>query len=153
MGELCATGDPSVVLAAYGLGSCIGVSVYDPVAKVGGLAHVMLPSSRDVTFKASAFRFADLAVPALIEKVQQLGATRKRLICRIAGGAHMLFAGSSDGFKIGERNIEAVGEALLRCGLTPAAKDTGGSRGRTVRLFVDTGRVLVRTVGQGDVEL
>ncbi len=154
MGEICATRDTSAVLIAYGLGSCIGVSLYDAVAKVGGLAHVMLPSSKESSSQGLGYRFADVAVPALVDKMQQLGAGRKRLICRIAGGAHMLFApGSSDGFKIGERNIEAVAEALARCGVTPAAKEIGGSRGRTLRLYLSTGRVFVKTVGQQDIEL
>jgi len=154
MGELCTTRDPLVVLAAYGLGSCIGVSVYDPVARVGGLAHVMLPCSREVSSQKLSYRFADVAVPSLLERVQQLGAMRKRLICKIAGGAHMLaLAGNSDGFKIGERNAEAVAEALGQCGIKPLATEVGGTRGRTMRLFVENGRVFVKTVGQMDLEL
>lgn len=154
MGELSVTRDPAVVLASYGLGSCIGVSVYDPVAKVGGLAHVMLPSSKEVACQGLGNRFADVAVPALVEKALQMGAVKKRLVCRLAGGARMLLgANASDGFKIGERNIEAVGEALKRCGITPAAEDTGGLKGRTLRLYVDTGRVIVKVIGQVDREL
>ncbi|MDO8690644.1 MAG: chemotaxis protein CheD [Dehalococcoidia bacterium] len=115
MGEICTARDPLVVLAAYGLGSCVGVSVYDPVAKVGGLAHVMLPSSREVSLQKLSYRFADVAVPALLEQVQKLGAIRKRLICKIAGGARMFaMLGSSDGFKIG-------GAQCRGCGGSPGA--------------------------------
>lgn len=154
MGEIEVTRDAKAVLAAYGLGSCVGVSVYDPVARVGGLAHVMLPNSREAASQGLGFRFADIAVPALIQKMQELGASPRKMVCRLAGGAHMLFApGSQNCFNIGDRNVEAVHEALRKCGVVPVAKDVGGSRGRTVRLFMGTGQVFVKIAGQGDTEL
>ncbi len=154
IGELYVTKDTSLVLAAYGLGSCVGVSVYDPAIKAGGLAHVLLPSSAQANQETSGNRFADVAVPSLVQKLLDLGAKRKHLICKIAGGAQTLVVpGHSNGFRIGERNVEAVREALRILGIVPSALDTGGSRGRTVRLFMDTGKVFVRIVGKEDVEL
>ncbi|MCL5960864.1 MAG: chemotaxis protein CheD [Chloroflexi bacterium] len=154
IGGLHVTKDSSSILVAYGLGSCIGVSAYDPVAKVGGLAHVMLPNSKEAARQPTSNKFADVAVPTLIRELVKLGAAQSRLVCRIAGGAQMLNApGHLNGFKIGERNIEAVLQALQQYKITPRASHTGGSQGRTMRFFIDTGRVFVRTAGQEEVEL
>ncbi len=154
IGELQVTKNPSTVLTAYGLGSCVGVSLYDPVSRVAGLAHVMLPSSREVSHKTAGYKFADLAVPALVQKVLKLGATRGGLVCKLAGGAQMLAApGNGNGFRIGERNVEAVVNALRQYQIVPQAMDTGGGHGRTVRLVVETGQVLVRSAGGKMVEL
>ncbi len=154
IGEMKVTKDPTVVLAAYGLGSCVGVSVYDPVVRVGGLAHVMLPSSKEANHSTPGYKFADLAVPALIEQLMREGSKGKGLVCKLAGGAQVLSApGRNNAFRIGERNVEAVKEALRQLGITPTAMDTGGSRGRTLRLVVHTGQVLVKTVGGQSMEL
>ncbi|MCL5025277.1 MAG: chemotaxis protein CheD [Chloroflexi bacterium] len=151
IGELYATRDPSAVLAAYGLGSCVGVSVFDPVARVGGLAHIMLPSSKDATQQTSGYKFADIAIPALLQRLLELGSMPRSLVCKIAGGAQILMAPDHmNSFRIGERNIEAVMNALQQYNIVPKAMDTGGSHGRTLRLLMGTGQVLVRTVG-GDI--
>ncbi len=154
IGGLQATRDSSAILVAYGLGSCIGVSAYDPVVKVGGLAHVMLPSSKEVSKQPLSNKFADIAIPNLIGELAKLGAAQERLVVRIAGGAQMLNApGHEGGFRIGERNIEAVLEALRQFQLRPKAKHVGGSQGRTLRFFIDSGRVFVKTAGREEVEL
>ncbi len=154
IGELHVSRDRTTVLTAYGLGSCVGVSLYDPVARVGGMAHVMLPSSKDANHQTSGYKFADLAVPALVEGVLKLGGKRDSLICKIVGGAQMLIApGHTNGFRIGERNVEAVMEALREWRIVPRAMDTGGAHGRTVRLVVKTGQVTVRKAGGSTVEL
>lgn len=153
IGELYVTNDEAAVLAAYGLGSCVGVSIYDPVARVGGLAHIMLPTSREAAFESASTKFADVAIPILVERSVKLGAAPHRIICKIAGGAQLIAPGHLNGFRIGERNVEAVREALRQHRIEPRAADVGGSQGRTMRLFVDSGRVLVRTVGHPDVEL
>ena len=154
IGELYVTREKSLILASYGLGSCVGVSVYDPISKIGGLAHVMLPNSKESSRQISYYKFADIAIPALIQEMLKLGAKQRSIICKIAGGAQMLTApGHVNGFRIGERNVEAVMQLLRQHRITPTAMDTGGSQGRTLRLFIDNGSVFVRTVGGGDVEL
>jgi chemotaxis protein CheD len=154
IGELFATREMSLVLAAYGLGSCIALSAYDPAIKAAGLAHIMLPDSSEVSYSGLGHKFANVAVPALIKELVKLGAKPSRLICKVAGGAQMLASPAQvNGFRIGERNVGAVKEALRAHGIVPQAADTGGSQGRTIRVFVDTGLVVVRTVGKGDIEL
>jgi chemotaxis protein CheD len=154
IGELYVTGDPTLVLAAYGLGSCIGLSLYDPIAKVGGLAHVLLPSSKEANHQTSSCKFADIAVPELIRALTKAGAQPRRMICKIAGGAQMLaMAGHTNGNGIGHRNAEAVGEALKEFRISPSTAQTGGSQGRTLRLVVGTGQVFVRTAGQTETEI
>lgn len=146
LGRLEASGAPGQVLTALGLGSCIGLMMIDPAARVGGLAHVMLPAVRgDASLPG---KFADTAPPALLAAVEALGARRHRLIIKIAGGAQMFSSGSgARTLNVGERNEAAVREALAKLGLSVAAADTGGTRGRTVRLDVTTGRTTVRLAG------
>lgn len=154
MGDLQASRDPSTVLVAYGLGSCIGVCMYDPVVLIGGLAHVMLPSSREVQGWQTSSKFADCAIAQLIEKMTRLGSGPRRLQARIAGGARMLTApGFGDSFNIGQRNIESVRSTLQLHGIPLLSADTGGTRGRTMAMHIGTGRITVRTIGEREIEL
>lgn len=154
IGEVYVTRDTSLVVASYGLGSCVGISVYDPTIVAGGLAHVMLPSSKESNRQNVGCKFADIAVPTLIEQMLKLGAKPRTIICKLAGGAQMLTApGHLNGFRIGERNVEAVMQALQEYRIRPVATDIGGTEGRTMRLFMGNGKVFVRTVGRGDAEL
>jgi chemotaxis protein CheD len=154
IGEVYATKDPLLDLVAYGLGSCVGLTVYDVGAQIGGVAHILLPSSREADYNGPGLKFADLAVPALLRKVLDLGAVPRRLVCKIVGGAHILTVpGFSDGFKIGQRNVRAVKDALDSWRMAPVAMETGGSKGRTLRLVVATGQVFVKTAGQREIEL
>lgn len=155
LGEVKAGGRPGQVLVCYGLGSCVGLTLFDPVAHVGVMAHVVLPDSglsRSGDFAPG--KFADTAVPFAITEVLKLGANRSRLIARMAGGARMLnVVGAGTKLDIGARNVERVLASLAVHGLHPTAQDTGGSHGRTLQLFVQTGRLLVSTVGRGEMEL
>ena len=155
IGELRASKDPLEVLVAYGLGSCIGVCLYDPQVKVGGLAHVMLPSSADAASQQPLSKFADQAVPMLIEEMGKLGALPRRMVCKMAGGAQMLVSPgfSGNGFNVGERNAEAVRAALGRHGVALQRAEVGGHRGRTLSIHVSTGRIMVRTIGEKEIEL
>ncbi len=154
IGELRASADPEAILVAYGLGSCVGVCLYDPVARVGGLAHVMLPSSLEAANNAATSRFADTAIPMLLARMAELGGDSRRTAGKIAGGASMLNgAAFSDGFNIGARNVEAVKSALSRLGVPILAADVGGSRGRTLSIHLGSGTVLVRMAGEKDTEL
>ena len=154
IGEMAVGTSAGDLLVAYGLGSCVGVAFWDPTARVGGMAHIMLPDSATSRQAVSPGRFADTAVPALLASVARQGAARSRLVVKLAGGAQILAIGGTDGvLAIGQKNISATREALRRLGLTVAAEDVGGRCGRTVRLYLDTGRVVVQAVGQTPREL
>lgn len=154
MGELRVTRDPSAVLTCLGLGSCIGICFYDPISKAGGMAHVVLPWFSDAHGKDPSAKYADMGIQMLIESMQKLGATKSKLVVKIAGGAQMSMAAGFNGvFKIGEDNLKAVTTTLGREGVHLAASDTGGNRGRTVRFFVGSGKVTVATAGTEPREL
>lgn len=147
LGRMEVSARPGDVLCAIGLGSCIGLVMVDPRAGVAGLAHVMLPTARDARPELPG-KYADTAVPALLAAVLALGADRRGLIVKAAGGAQMFANGSgARTMAIGDRNDEAVRAALAQAGLHLRAADIGGARGRTLRVDVATGRVTVRTVG------
>ncbi|HLN63343.1 MAG TPA: chemotaxis protein CheD [Symbiobacteriaceae bacterium] len=155
LGELKSGSRPEQVLVCYGLGSCIGLTLLDPVARVGVMVHVVLPdSSLGRGQLVLPGKFADTAVPAAIAEAVKLGAMRSRLIARMAGGARMLnVVGTGSKLDIGNRNAEAVRVALTEHGLRLMADDTGGTYGRTLHLYMGTGRLLVSTVGRGEREL
>jgi chemotaxis protein CheD len=136
---------------ALGLGSCIGVCAFDPQAGVAGLAHVVLPESAG--HNASPGKFADTAVPLLIEEMVRLGASPTRIRVALVGGAQLFaFTGTGSRLEIGPRNALAVQAALEQKRISVVATDLGGSTGRTVHLFAD-GRVRVKTIGQGEIDL
>ena len=147
LGEMQVSKDPSTILTCLGLGSCIGFSVYDPIVKVGGMVHIVLPSSDGRETNAPA-KFADMAIPSLLDAMSDLGSTNRSLVVKMAGGAQMSLAkGGSGIFKTGERNIESVNAIAKMHGLKIAASDVGGHSGRTLRLFVSSGQVTVTTAG------
>ena len=151
MAEAKVTTSAGGVLVALGLGSCIGVCLYDPYVKVAGMAHVVLPNSAG--HEASIGKFADTAVPLLLDMMKKHGAIQTRIRAAIAGGAQLFaFNGSGPRLEIGPRNATAVQEQLLSHRITIIASDVGGNTGRTVHLFAD-GQVLVKTIGQGEREL
>lgn len=147
MGELQVSSDPQAVLTCLGLGSCIGFASYDPMANVAGMVHIVLPDSAGKTGVLPG-KFADTALPALIEDMEKLGAEKRRMLVKISGGAQMsLVAGSAEIFKTGERNLEATKIVAAEHGLKIAAADVGGHSGRTLRLYVESGKVTVTTAG------
>ena len=102
LGEVKVSNDPSVVLTCLGLGSCIGVAAYDPLAHVGGMAHIVLPHSNNGNGQGSS-KYADIGIPSLFEQVEKAGGKRSRLIIKIAGGAQISKArGLEDSFQIGK---------------------------------------------------
>jgi chemotaxis protein CheD len=136
-------------LRTTGLGSCVGVALYDPQAKVAGLAHIMLPTSLNADEKNRA-KYANTAVPMLIQLMEQKGASKKRMIAKLAGGAQMFtFAGQSDLMRIGPRNVEAVKQTLRSYTIPIAAEDTGGNCGRTIELSGEDGSLVIWTAKQG----
>lgn len=138
-------------LMTAGLGSCIGICVFDPAVKVGSLAHIMLPSSIQAKNVQNRAKFADSAILMLLEEMDKNGVSRPRLQAKIAGGAQMFkFSGDSDIMKIGERNTQAVIENLEKHRIKLVAQDTGGNFGRTITFDVENGSLLVRTIGHGE---
>lgn len=139
--------DASADLVTYSLGSCVGVALYEPDKKIGGLLHVMLPDSNIHPAKAAAWpsMFVDTGVPRLFHGLYDLGADRNRLIVTAAGGAQ--FLDTAGVFNIGMRNQQAFVELLARNGFTLQASDFGGVSSRTLRLDLGTGRVQIHTPG------
>lgn len=131
------------------LGSCVGVAVFDRVAKVGGIAHVMLPDSS--MGKGAKGKFADTAVEALIEDVLMAGGQKPRLAAKISGGASMFGAKVDNG--IGDRNIKAVKERLAKFGIRLVSEDVGGQKGRRMMLDPKTCDVTVQIIGSDPVTI
>jgi chemotaxis protein CheD len=146
MGEIMVSALPKAVLTCVGLGSCIAVCVYDGLAKVGGIAHVVLPKSNGATGGSPA-KFADTAIPLLLNKIINIGGMRDRLTVKIAGGAKMALApGIKDIFNTGEKNVAQIINTLEKEKIMLAAADIGGNLGRTVKMYLDTGRITIKTV-------
>jgi chemotaxis protein CheD len=146
LGEIQISQNAMDVLVAFGLGSCVGVGLYDPMTHVAGMLHAVLPESNGTEEKSP--KYVALGIPILLEQVIAAGAVRARLIVRMAGGANMLTApGFANTFDIGTRNIAAARASLLSLGLTLRAEEVGGNIGRTVRLFVADGRMTIRSMG------
>ncbi len=135
-------------LMAYGLGSCVGVILYDLRAKVGGLAHIMLPSSRLYTQKATPGKFADTAIDVLVSEMESLGCHQMDLFSKIVGGANMFSSISQNPIPIGLRNVSAVREKLQERGIPILAEQVGGGQGRTVIFDIASGRVEIRKLNQ-----
>jgi chemotaxis protein CheD len=153
MGELSVSHHPGHVLASIGLGSCIGLILIEATKPLAGLAHIMLPSSPDDP-TVPIGKFADLAVPALLERLVAKGALRSNLKAVLVGGAQMFSFGSGpSNLDIGRRNEHATREALAHAGIAIKAAATGGNKGRTVRVNVETGLVTVKEPGTPEVEL
>lgn len=154
LGEVRFSTDESETLACLGLGSCVGVCVYDPVAKVGGMAHIVLPSSSGREGQGSSPKFADVGVPVLLKGIRDMGARTTRSTIKIAGGARMSQAlGMENAFNIGENNIAAVKAALVKEGLVPMSADVGGNSGRALRLYMESGITTVSGAGRQETEL
>ncbi len=152
MGEIVSSANAGDVLACVGLGSCIGLALIDRRAGVAGLAHVMLPVSPGETDQVG--KFADLAVPALVEEIGRLGAAKHRLDAVLVGGAAMFSFGTTGTTQeIGKRNEEAVRSALDATRIPVRAAETGGDRGRTMRVHVGTSRVTSREAAGAEIEL
>lgn len=143
--------DPEAVLATYSLGSCIGVSTYDPVAKVGGMLHFQLPSAGIDPQRAAEhpLMYADTGMSMLLDQMQKLGADKRRLKVKLAGAAQMLNDAAM--FNIGRRNHAAIRKILWQLGLFIDGEDIGGSTPRNMYLAVGDGAVTVKTQGQSKV--
>ncbi|WP_281417483.1 chemotaxis protein CheD [Lentibacillus saliphilus] len=142
---------PSLIRTS-GLGSCVGIVIYDLTKKTAGLAHIMLPdSSLSKRDNLNNYKYADTAIDILIQHLIKKGARKFSLKAKIAGGAEMFqFATTSESMRIGPRNVEAVKRELKTHGIQIVSEDVGGNRGRTIEFDPDNGALHIRTVNKGE---
>lgn len=142
--------NPGDILVTYALGSCLGITIYDPVAHVGGLLHVMLPDSASrapgATF--NPYKFVDTGLPLLFKQSYQAGARKERLVVKVVGGASSKENEADDMFQIGKRNFLALKKLLWKNGVLITSHQVGGNVSRTVTLETLSGEVLVKASGQ-----
>ena len=143
------TGD---VIVTYSLGSCVGVTLYDPVAKVGGMIHCMLPLSKIDPEKArlKPYMFVDTGVAAMLGELYKMGAQRQNIVAKVAGAGSPL--GREETFRIGQRNYTILRKFLWKNNILIDKEDVGGSKARTLYLYMADGRTTVKSEGQ-EVEL
>lgn len=148
MADLNVCHSPNAI-TTLGLGSCVGVALFDKSTGIAGLAHVMLPDSTKVRQNQNKAKFADTGIELLVEQMQKEGAKRAMLTAKIAGGAQMFaFSSNNDMLRVGERNVEAVKKKLQELGIRILAEDTGENFGRTVEFYPATGDFVIKSVGK-----
>ncbi|MCR4832557.1 MAG: chemotaxis protein CheD [Butyrivibrio sp.] len=136
-------------ITTLGLGSCVGIAIRDPVTKIGGLAHVMLPDSTEIKNNSNIPKFADTGIEELVKQIVAKGASRQRLVAKIAGGAQMFaFQSANNSMRVGDRNVAASLKKLRELNIKVLAQDTGDSYGRTVIFYPETGDYVIRAVGK-----
>ena len=136
-------------LTTLGLGSCIGIALWDPTTKIGGLAHIMLPDSTKIRNNSNIAKFADTGIVELVRQMEALGVPRRRMVAKIAGGAKMFeVSGTTSVGNIGEKNAIASKKTLQELGIPVLAEDTGLNYGRTVELDCSNGDYIIKAVGK-----
>jgi chemotaxis protein CheD len=145
--------DPNATLVTYSLGSCIGVAIYDPTAKVGGLLHYMLPESSldGEKAKRNPFMFADTGIPLLFKTTYKLGAVKQRMRVVVVGGAQVL--DQKGFFNIGKRNHMAIRKIFWKNKVMVDYEDVGGNVNRTIRLNVANGEMMLKVSGQEEIKI
>lgn len=144
--KLCISPDAVTTL---GLGSCVGIAIRDPMTKIGGLAHIMLPDSTQIRNNSNIPKFADTGIEELVKQMVAKGAKQNRMVAKIAGGAQMFaFQNKSEMVRIGERNVEATKRKLSELKIPILAEDTGENYGRTVIFYPETGDFVIKAVGK-----
>lgn len=153
MADMNITKDPGVI-TTLGLGSCVGIVLYDQAVKVAGLVHIMLPNSKQIKNNENKAKFADTGIELLLQKMIEQGCSKSRIIAKIAGGSQMFsFQTNNDVMKIGERNVVATKEILQQLKIPLLAQDTGGNYGRTIEFNSNNGKLLIKTIGHGVHEI
>ncbi|MCQ2518667.1 MAG: chemotaxis protein CheD [Lachnospiraceae bacterium] len=138
-------------LTTLGLGSCVGVAIRDPITKIGGLAHVMLPDSTKIKSNSNRYKFADTGIQDLVDTLVSMGASKSRMQAKIAGGAQMFTLETRPNtVRVGDMNVAASKAKLKELGIPILAEDTGLNYGRTVIFYPETGVMTVRSVGKED---
>ena len=144
--NICSSPDSIITL---GLGSCVGVILYDPVKKIAGMLHAMLPDSTAIRNNTNRPKFVDTGMDDLMERMLRAGAVKSRMVAKLAGGAQMFgFNSNNEMGRIGDKNVEASKAKLASFGIPLIAEDTGLNYGRTVEFFPDTGKYLIKAVGK-----
>lgn len=148
--DMHVSAEPDQMLITYALGSCLGITIHDAHAGVGGMLHVMLPDSSIDPRKAQScpLKFVDLGVPLLFRSAYALGARKERIVAKVAGGAATGPNGAEDRFQIGRRNFVKLRELFWKNGVMIAAQDVGGRLSRTMSLDIESGEVLLRSDGR-----
>lgn len=156
MGEMIKVGMADLKVCTYpdalttlGLGSCVGIALYDPITKVSGLLHLMLPDSTRMRNNENIAKYADTGLEELLRQMTLKGAMKSRLVAKIAGGAQMFApAKQTDMLRVGERNVEAAKRNLMKHGIRLVAEDTGENYGRTVELYSEDGSFVIKAIGK-----
>lgn len=148
VGDMAVSKNPDDNIITHALGSCIGLTVYDPVAQIGGMLHYMLPDSSIDKEKATSkpCMFADTGIALLFMELGKLGANKKRLIVKAAGGSQIM--DTKGVFNVGRRNALALRKNLWKSAVMIDAEDVGGTKPRTMRLAIATGSVSIASAGQ-----
>jgi len=137
-------------LSTLGLGSCVGIALYDNTNKVAGLAHAMLPDSTLIRNNSNVAKFVDTAVEAVVTQMKALGAKQIYIKAKVAGGAQMFaFNSTNESMRIGDRNVESTIKVLKNWNIPIIAKDVGLNYGRTIELYAEDGKLLIKTIGHG----
>ena len=144
--NLCSAPD---AITTLGLGSCVGIVLYDAAKKLCGMVHVMLPDSTQIRNNQNRAKFADTGIEALLEELIKRGANRRCITAKIAGGAQMFaFSTNNDMLRVGERNVEATKRKLAQLGIPILAEDTGLTYGRTIEFYPESGSLVIKAVGK-----
>jgi len=151
--DMKVSNDQKDSIITYSLGSCIGVVIYDPIVKVGGILHYMLPESSIDKGKAAArpYMFADSGIPRLFKTAYQMGAKKQRMIVYVAGGAEIL--DQKGFFNIGKRNYMALKKIFFKNNVMINKQDVGGNTNRTIRIDIATGDIYIKTSGSKEVKI
>ena len=137
-------------LTTLGLGSCVGVCLIDPISKIAGMAHIMLPNSKEITQNSNPAKFADTCIEMMLQDMLKAGAVQRRMVCKIAGGSQMFsFESKNNMMKVGARNVQAVKDMMKILSIPIKAEDTGGNFGRTIEFSAQDGSLFVKTIGHG----
>lgn len=138
-------------LTTLGLGSCIGACIYDPVTKIAGMVHYMLPDSTRIKNNENIAKFGDTGIVETVKRMERMGADRKRMVAKIAGGAKMFAISSTSklsSLNVGDNNIEAAKKIFNELGIKIIAEDTGLNYGRTIEFYAEDGKLLIKAVGK-----
>jgi len=141
-------------LVTLGLGSCVGICLYDPISKVAGMAHCMLPDSTAIVNNDNVAKFVDTAVIRLVNDMVRKGASKAKIIAKLAGGAQMFaFSSTTESMRIGDRNVDAAIKVLKGLGIPLKSMDVRENYGRTIELFSEDGKLTVKSIGRGTKEI
>jgi len=153
MADMNITKDPGVLIT-LGLGSCVGICLYDPTSKVAGMAHCMLPDSTQIMNNDNLAKFVDTAIIRLINDMGRAGANKRAIVAKLAGGAQMFaFNSTNDSMRIGDRNVDASIKILKELNIPIKSMDVRENYGRTIELHTSTGILNIKTIGKGTKEI